>query len=309
MSDASLAEQRNFADLYNRDGSKAARLCSEVILFLNDAALVQPEGLLTFHDRALALVGDSVKFVQNGDGARWRARPKDLSGLLRGWFARGGPSKGSYVLFFESGDQAEEPSDRAVDFSWVLGDGYVRLVLPAESAVSDTEGFAALALELAAPVDFRWGSAGLSLNQYYGYSGSQEGSGLARIGDRMPGVDLGEPLSWSSMTKRGGGIKSVNWLTFLGAELIEKVTSAHGGQSAFLAALGGNVQVSALPHGLAIQAGAAPGFGDTTRGETLPEYQQVARALNSLKIPPNVLRNWDEIGGTENTRKWPNRFD
>lgn len=305
----SVLDQRKFADLFNRDGSRAARLCSEVILHLNDAALIEPDGLLAFHDQALTLVGDRIRFIQNGDGTRWKSRPKDLSGLLRGWFARGGPAKGSHVLYCESGETAGEPSDAGVFFSWVLGDGYIRLVLPAEAAITAPDRFAALASALAARVDFRWGSAGLSLNQQEGYSGSQECSGLARIGSRLPGVDLGEPLFWSTLTKKAAGIKSVNWLTFLGRDLLAKVVAAHGSHDAFIAALGSEATVSILSSGIMIQAGAAPSFGDTERGEKLLAYEQVARALHALKIPPDVLRNFDEIGGTENTRKWLNRFD
>jgi hypothetical protein len=304
-----LADVRSFVDLFNRDGSRAARLCCEIILYLNDEALLNPKGLLAVHDRAFSLVGNSIKFVQNGDGAPWEARPNDVSSLLQGWFARGGPSKGSYCLYMESGEVTEEPSDRGIHFSWVLGDGYIRILLPAEVGLETPEQLCSLALEFASLLDFRWGSAGFTMNVQRGYDGSYENSALAKIGQRLSGVDLGDPLYWSILSKKCCGIKGVNWLTFLGSELVSKVATSHQGQGTFLSALGNNVTLSDLPHGVMIQAGAVPGFGDTTQSETLPEYRQVARALRVLKIPPDVLRNFDEIGGTVNTRIWLNRFD
>ena len=303
-----LTSARSFVDQFQRDGSKAVTLCADVTLFLKGSPVDCRTAILDFYAQSLDQIGTSVTWVRNGDATRFKRPPKNLAALLEEWYDRGGPDKGSYCLCLESSEQPDEPSEQAFDFSWVLGQGYIRLVLPARFALESPDAFAALARHLASGVDFRFGTAGLAVNMRAQYSSTDASGALARISQRRLGIDLDQPQSWPRLTQTS--IKTVNWLTFLGARSPVARAAAHvGGQEKLAAELGQNVAVTRLSHGVMIQAGAAPGFGDTTKGETLPEYRQVARALRGLKVPLEVLRHYSGIGGTENTRKWLNRFD
>jgi hypothetical protein len=305
MTDHDLDDARKYIDQYSRDGGYLVRLCSDMLFNFSVPPEDQREGLLEFYRRSLALLGNRLRFVKNGESARWKPVAKDPSTLLEAWLDK--PSrKASHVLALEGSEQPDRVSDAAFEFCWVLGTGYVRLVLPAEALVDDAEQFRSTAMELATLVRFSSGSAGYSANIHLDHDSSSDDSAIGRIGGRYPGVDLGKPLYWSDLVVHG--LKSINWLTFLGPDFVSKATAGAPDRATFVTSLGPQALVSPLAHGLMIQAGAQARLDDQDDGG-LSAYREVGRALHPLKIPAHVLRGYDGIGGTENTRTWLNRFE
>ena len=94
-------------------------------------------------------------------------------------------------------------------------------------------------------MDFAFGSAGYALN-WNDLSNEADAAREAMSGmrKRYPGLDLSDPSS--TKYSAAGGLKCVNWLTFLGADLAERA----GGLAKLSKRVGAGVEVEALPHGL-----------------------------------------------------------
>lgn len=198
----------------------AVRLCSDVCLYLDGPPDRYREGLLDFYRIALDEIGPSIRQVRVGQDGRWKPRPKDLSPLLAHWFDRGGPSKGSFSLRLEAGEQPEEASDQAFEFCWILGQGHVRLVLPVERALVDGDRFKDLVVRLASRVRFKSGTAGISANIVRDYPAHRENGAISAISQRYLGIDLGRPQYWNDFMSHG--LKTVNWITLLGPDMLER---------------------------------------------------------------------------------------
>jgi len=74
------------------------------------------------------------------------------------------------------------------------------------------------------------------------------------------------------------GIPCVNWLTLVGAALLDRV----GGREAVLRGLDGEIVVHEVQQGLVFQAGPAPVSGDNHERDDLAPYRRVAEALKPL---------------------------
>lgn len=191
---------------------------------------------------------------------------------------------------------------RAIDdSSWENWPGVVCAVsfwLPTEYLEQHGPGrVRELALELAAPLPFAAGHAGLSFNGELGLLGVD-----AKVQERCfryPGLDIPE-LSRRSM-HIGTRAQGASWLTFLGQPVLGEMGGAAGLRSRLYSPdttvqeMGGDRAVVTL--------GAWPEAGDTERGLTLPAYRELARVLEPWLYFVDHLRShsWDR-------RRWERRF-
>jgi len=154
-----------------------------------------------------------------------------------------------------------------------------------------------LALELAAPLPFCSGHAGLS------FIGEIDVSTVLPPVDelcfRHPGFDIPDidRLSWTLGTR----VRGAHWLTFLGQPVLGELGGASGLHSR-LAAPGTTVQEMESERAV-VTLGKAPEAGDTEHGQFLPAYRELARVLEpwlytrmpirSIDFPPEAVRRWE----------------
>ncbi|GEL70107.1 type VI immunity family protein [Myxococcus virescens] len=155
-----------------------------------------------------------------------------------------------------------------------------------------------LALDLARPLPFCSGHAGLSFNGELDLVGVEQQTDAWRF--RYPGLDIIDVggLSW----KLGTRLRGPSWLTFLGQPVLDELNGAMGLQTRLSAA---GTTVQALDDGRAVVTlGERPEAGDMDQGDRLPAYRELARALE-----PWMYREEHLLGfGAEAQRRWERRF-
>jgi hypothetical protein len=122
---------------------------------------------------------------------------------------------------------------------------------------------------------------------------------------RFRGLELESPSDHSRELAKANAIKSINWLSVLSDQWLDKL----GGLAALSATLGADIPIHRFEGGAIIQAGASARFGDVQRAEEMPAYLKVARALKPIRVerlyPLAKYQGFDE----ERTAKWLARFD
>ncbi|HSP80797.1 MAG TPA: DUF3396 domain-containing protein [Myxococcaceae bacterium] len=154
-----------------------------------------------------------------------------------------------------------------------------------------------LALELAAPLPFCSGHAGLSFIGEMSVSGVRPP--VRELCFRHPGLDIPDigMLSWTLGTK----VRGAYWLTFLGQPVLGELGGAPG-LRARLSSPGSTVQ-ELEGERVVVTLGKAPEAGDTEQGHILPAYRELARVLEpwfytrppirSIDFPPESVRRWE----------------
>jgi hypothetical protein len=156
-----------------------------------------------------------------------------------------------------------------------------------------------LARELASPLPFCSGSAGLSFNGELEQLGVPEE--ISKYCFRHPGIDFPSPTGYS--WKVGTRIRGTHWLTFLGQPILGAVGGSQGLRSRLhdpsvtVEEMGGDRAVVTL--------GEWPEAGDTEKG-LLPAYRELARVLEPwLYVEPRP--RLPDLSPDE-TRQWDRRF-
>jgi len=126
---------------------------------------------------------------------------------------------------------------------------------------------------------------------------------------RFPGFDF---IDGVSFTREAGTvhnrIKSVNWLTVLGDELVSEL----GGIGPMRSALEPVCKVHEYPGGVVIQAGEAPQLGDIATDNIPEAYRMVARYTKSVRFEDYdeaLFRVAPGLDRKEETLSWIRRFD
>jgi TseV toxin immunity protein TsiV len=300
----SFAEMRQLVDDNQPLGNWRVKLGLDIVLYYEGGFRENADGILHFYNQAIEVIGDKVEyFLTDGEGTFKKVK-KDTLQMLPFWTTAEAAPRAIYGLDLEGGPTGKDVSDTAFQMYNTPGrPGWVRLVVPLEFVSSGVDAFVSLAKTAAEKLPFLSGSAGYAVNVKRGYPSSMEVGRIALISKRFRGIDIGRPLFFSSYLSQS--IKCVNWLTFIGDWAVDEL----GGIDKINARLGKDIVVHELPHGLMIQAGPSPGFGDVNRREELPYYRKVGQVLRPLRIPLDVLGPYDEIAGSENTRNWLARFD
>jgi len=291
---------REQIDEEDYEGNLKLRLCADIIAFLPGPFRDHAPGLLRFYQKALTLIGEHVRYYLFDGEGRFKKVKADTLRALPDWAEGRVAERNVYGLDLESGKAPDEQSDRA--FQMYIADagmGHVRLMLPAESLL-DADAFVAVARDCLDGLRFTSAYAGYAVNVRRTYNASLEGSKIAMISRRFPGVDLGRPLMFADFLD--DSLKCVNWLTGIGAPLLERAPT-------LATKLPSSASVIKLQHGILVRASAAASTGDSNRRNDLPDYAAVGRVLTPLRIPVQRLGPYDGVGGTENTARWLARFD
>ncbi len=156
-----------------------------------------------------------------------------------------------------------------------------------------------LALELAAPLPFCSGNAGLA------FLGPNDAVGVTEeIRERCfryPGMDIPDVVSFAYNI--GTRVRGPSWLTFLGQPVLGEL----GGVDALRARLHSpGTTVQGLDGGRAVVTlGEWPDAGDTEQGRTLPAYRELARVLEPWRYEGPAF---DKDFSPEDRRRWERRF-
>lgn len=157
-----------------------------------------------------------------------------------------------------------------------------------------------LALELAAPLPFCSGHAGLSFN------GESDLPGVLREIRarcfRYPGLDIPD-LGWHSW-KVGTRVRAPHWLTFLGQPVLGELGGAEGLRSCLSSAETTVLEMEG--ERAVVSLGKWPEAGDTERGQFLPSYRELARVLEPWLYHEERGRNLDFT--LEDMHRWERRF-
>ncbi|WP_320534470.1 type VI immunity family protein [Robbsia andropogonis] len=126
---------------------------------------------------------------------------------------------------------------------------------------------------------------------------------------RFPGFDF---IDGVDFTREAGTvhnrIKSINWLTVLGDELVSEL----GGIGPMRGALEPVCKVHEYPGGVVIQAGEAPQLGDIATNNIPEAYRMVARYTRSVRFEDyrtSLFRVAPGLDRKEETLSWIRRFD
>jgi len=291
---------RELVDDEDFEGTVNLRLCADILAFLPGPFRDHAPGLRHFYQVALNLIGSHVRYYLFDGEGRFKKVKADTLRALPDWADQHVAERNVYGLDLESGNAPDEQSDRAFQmYIAAAGMGFVRLILPAES-LQDADAFVAIARDCLDALRFTSAYAGYAVNVRRTYNTQREAGRVAMISRRFPGIDLDSPLLSADFLD--DSLKSVNWLTGIGAPLLERAPD-------LVQKLPSSATVITLQHGILIRASAAASTGDSNRRDDLPDYAAVGKVLTPLRIPVDRLGPWDGVGGTENTRRWLARFD
>jgi len=127
---------------------------------------------------------------------------------------------------------------------------------------------------------------------------------------RHPGIDYHDPVTFSVLAEQEHNrIKSVNWLTVLGDEVLNEL----GGPDTARRELEPECTVHTYEGGVVIQAGAYPQFGDTEENDIPAAYRKVARFTRPVRFGHyehgSLMRVPDHLAPRTETERWLARFD
>ena len=249
-------------------------------------------------------------------------------GMIPFWFRAGAPNRSRYVFYSYAGDSETDMGPFGVEL-WVLNvepipDQYralltslsnaspddlgkqancLRLSFPLPAEPSAVEEFADLCRFVFAQLPFLSGYAGYSLLFDEDSAAFTAGAWETILGLAMrhPGYDVfqydaGAPFLYLHM-------KGANWITALGQPFIERFDRLE--RAAYLRDR--RIETTRSDTALLIQAGPVPQIGDVNRGDDLPLYRQVAKAIEPLTCGAHWA--FSRIFDEEKTMRWLKRFD
>jgi hypothetical protein len=230
-----------------------------------------------------------------------RTGRQDVARML---YAKGPDDKkaaGQYVLQFKYHPDGALYADSNTPF--------LRQATPAEQLARDPSRYLETAQRLCDLLPYLCGHVGycLETSPYYENQAYPRAYALAM---RYQGLNIAsDNATWPL---RDVGIETVNWLTLVGEQPLDKL----GGVAKLRRALNAvrSIAVLETKHGVIVRAGDEPRLGDVNRGETLAEYRAVYRALRPVLEP--VLSDFAPltVGGeleelTDKTDRWLRRFE
>ena len=299
---------RDIEDFFVDDNDPKAsgfqvKLCADLIVYYD--GYVYPlksnrDGALDFYHNALEILKPELRYVLIDGNGRYKKVTAKTYEMLPYWASDDCPTRLSMSVRLDGGDTPESRSDYSFFFK-EGGDGCLRMIVPVEFMLDNPKGFVELAVQMCRRLRFETGQAGFSLHMHEDYH--SPGSHIRAVSQRFLGIDIGTPMYWSGKLIKG--VKTVSWLTLVGDRLLEKL----GGRDGLRERLLTDIPVHDLDHGVIIQAGPKPTLGDVNAGYDISYYRRVSRVLEPIRVPPETLGRHNDIGGTNNTRRWMARFD
>ncbi len=169
----------------------------------------------------------------------------------------------------------------------------IRLTVPTSWPFED---FRQRVVDIASKLRLRWASAGYTYSGIEDFFPEEYWKAVSGHCYRYPGSDVGAYSPF--MLQLYDKIRSVNWLTFLGAALTTEVTipPAHG-----------LVQISKSEHGTLLTAGGEPQRGDLNRLIVPPAYVDADAIVRAVRLASGIefMDPFDETS----TARWLRRFE
>ncbi|MDR6887729.1 MULTISPECIES: type VI immunity family protein [Variovorax] len=293
-----------------KDGQVLAMPCVDIVAFVNGVPDNGGAGFARFLNDFAHNFGGQLRFYRTGDMKRFRAFDAQALEGPAHWFTDPRLLAANMLSFrAHSGGTARDVCPPAVDMT--LAGVFepprfiLRMILPVEWG-DEPEQLVSLAQTALAELQLGSGYCGYSL-VWEETDTALEEKVLAWAGPlhrRHPGLGYGDAVCLSNAVDRG--VVAVNWLTFLGAELV----AALGGSDALASSAAAEVSVLPLGQGgVILRAGEAPKLGDVNRKDLLPAYHAVGRLVGPVRATDEAL---DELlidaMSEEDAYDWLRRF-
>lgn len=172
---------------------------------------------------------------------------------------------------------------------------YVQMRLPRHWLDATGDNLETFTLNCAQLLTFDSAYASLALHWSTDAELTRAASKIPGIALRHPGLDLHHHKDLRFTL--GRRVVGARWLTLLGPDLAHEL----GGEAELRARISDDVNVQAIPRGVALRAKGPPRAGDVNLGDPLPELQSMAVALESvthfeetskLLVNPETLERW-----------------
>ncbi|MHB8474549.1 MAG: type VI immunity family protein [Gammaproteobacteria bacterium] len=273
-------------ELVSEDGVQLVSLVFGFSVYTQAALASCPEAVLKVYESFFEHCPQSaLRFYATESMRRHKPVTKNTFGMLPTWLKPGAPPREYICVQIKDGIHYQDASHHKFEVfgeepaSKYFAPGWPNIVSMAFPPAIDAESalqFRDLFVRACSVMPLQSGHAGFSFEcSRYDENASQTHAWATSM--RVPGVDICRlPVDRRAVGE--DAIKGVNWLTALGADLLQQV----GGMSKLREGLSSEIELIELPVGVVIQAGKMPLLGDTNRGETLPLYQQVYKLLAPL---------------------------
>jgi hypothetical protein len=179
------------------------------------------------------------------------------------------------------------------DKSYMVGT-MLRVTLPANSATDELVAFSDL---LASSMRIRWGALGYTYAGWDIQHNSEVRAGMFAHSRRYLGFDL--PVQATLMPRWHAALRSVNWITYLGSDLVGRLAPA---------SVSDVLNSTTLPNGsLKVVAGDGPKVGDINHLDMPRAYQDADLLMRAVRARDgfSFLDPWDELASTD----WLCRFE
>jgi len=289
------------------DGVPFARLCIGITFYWHGSMFAQAARLADAYRRALAEVQDKIVYYESGEMSGAKRLNSDALGKVPSWLQRAKRREDIYLMHLKGGASPNEPSDVGVEF---MADeeesppiGALNLSLPAEYG-DRPKALVKVARDIAESADFDSGHCGFSVAWDPRGDGATDAVlRMRNLSGRFLGIDLPKLNTTISAMRKSdtSRIKTVQWLTFLGAPVMQRM----GREPAIVKTLNASCTAVEVGGGVLIQAGSRPTLGDEKRSSDVSALRSVGRALSAVR-----LTNHGPIFGTrDETGQWLARFD
>jgi hypothetical protein len=281
--------------------------CFEIVAASSSSLDKAAPGLLQFYEEFMHRFVAGLKYYRTGTMRNWR-RPTDKAlQMVSAWTSEPrNIADRDFMITFHSGPSEVEMLPPSIELNFENGTSYVSARFAPDFLASGAEpvlDFVRTAIGNRFALSAGWGGYAIAFNEAMGPLVGQPREKLRGWLKRHSG--LGHGQNFAIYERALHGISNVNWLTLLGAELLNR----KGGRQSVAAALAARsteIVVNPLGDGAIIQAGKRPEIGDLNRGDDLPLYREVGRYLKDLRTtkPPRFL-----FGFEDDTEEWFARFD
>jgi hypothetical protein len=284
--------------------------CVEAVAFVNGLPGNGGAGFARFLNDFAHNFGARLRFYRTGDMKRFRAFDVQAFEGPAHWFADPRLLATNMLSFrVHSGETARDVCPPALDMT--LAGAFepprfvLRMILPVEWG-DEPQQVVSLVQAALAELPLDSGYCGYSLVWEETDTALEEKvfAWAAPLHRRHPGLGYGDAVRLSNAVDQG--VVAVNWLTFLGADLV----AALGGRDAL--ASNAPAEVSVLPlgqGGVILRAGEAPKLGDLNRKDRLPAYHAVGRLVEPVRAPDEALDELVIKGmSDEAAHDWLRRF-
>lgn len=292
---------------FEADGAAFARLCIDLTFYWRGSMYDRADPLADAYRRALTAVKGGIVYFETGSMAGAKKLKADSLDMVPFWLQKAKRREDIYMMLLKGGSSADEPSDLALQFFADEEEdppaGALSVSIPV-AATDRPDSIDTLMREIADCADFESGHCGYSLSwEPNADSASDAKARMLGIAGRFHGVDLPELSTTVLAIQRSNApsIKTIQWLTFLGASVVERF----GGAVLLRKALPASVAVQELRNGLLLRACAAPTVGDVNRRADLSELKAIGQVLSPLRL----TRHAPIFGTDDQMADWLSRFD